>query len=301
MKNPKYIDVHGTRTRYFEAGQGEPLLLVHGSAFGEADSSADEWEPVFDRFSQSFHVFAIDKIGQGYTDNPRNDSEYLIGATVDHASNFLKALGIERCHVVGHSRGGYTTCRMALEQPELVKGLVIVDSGTLMGPSDDFYDNLIGEASRIQDTKERYRFLIIANSFRENHITEAWLDTILELIKLPKMMEAASKMGPGPMPGSGSTNSKAGVGSMFLEDIVARREETHQWIKAGDLKVPTLVIWGYNDPSAPINRQGIDAMNLILPNTPNSRMHIINEAGHFCFREQPAEFVATVTAFIQSL
>ena len=301
MNESGFVDVDGISTHYFEAGQGEPLLLLHGSSFGEPDASAQEWEPVFHRFARDFRVLAIDKIGQGLTDNPKEDSDYLIGATVDHACAFIRALGLDQCHVVGHSRGGYTVCRMALEHPELTASIVIVDSGTLMGPSDDFYDNLARQVSSVRDLREVYRLLIEANSFSDEHVTDEMLDTIVELSRLTKMVEAASKMGPGPLPASGSTVDKASVGTRFLRDIVEKREETHAWIRAGGLRVPTLVIWGRDDPSAPLARHGLDCMNLILPNNPESQMHVLGQAGHYCFREQPQAFVAAVTGFIRSI
>ena len=89
----KYVDVKGIRTRYLEAGTGEPLLLVHGGDFGR-HFSANDWDLNVDSFAQSFHVFAIDKIGQGFTDNPKRDEEYVIGTTVQHAYDFLNTMKI---------------------------------------------------------------------------------------------------------------------------------------------------------------------------------------------------------------
>ena len=75
ISHPKFIDVEGIRTRYFERGSGETVVLVHGGAFGSTTGacSADDWDLNFDGLAQWFRVFAIDKLGQGYTDNPRTD------------------------------------------------------------------------------------------------------------------------------------------------------------------------------------------------------------------------------------
>ena len=64
-------------------------------------------------------MLAIDKIGCGFTDNPPTDADYVIGSVVQHGIDFLAALGIERAHLVGHSRGGYAVARIALERPDL--------------------------------------------------------------------------------------------------------------------------------------------------------------------------------------
>ena len=132
ISGAKFVDVDGIRTRYFERGSGEAVVLVHGGAFGSTTGAccADDWDLNFDGLAQWFRVFAIDKLGQGYTDNPRTDDDYTMHAAVQHAYATLHALGIEGAHLVGHSRGGYLVCRLTVEHPELVKSCTIVDSNT---------------------------------------------------------------------------------------------------------------------------------------------------------------------------
>ena len=291
----KYVDVRGIRTRYLEAGTGEPLMLVHGGHFGDI-SGANTWEPVIDRFAaESFHVFAIDKIGQGYTDNPKRDEEYVIGTTVQHAYDFLNTMKISGAHVAGISRGGYTVCRLALEHPEVVKTLIIIDSATLMIPPNPFYDEVNKEAALIEDLRERLRFQTANNSFRSEHITEDYVERQVKMEALPKRKEAEAKMRRFPSPGK----TNGGLFLQFKEDLIAKQKETHEWIRAGRIKAPTLIVWGFNDPSAKFDPIGLDTIRLILPSTTNSQVHILNEAGHPCYREQPKAFVAAVTSFIK--
>lgn len=285
MIEEKYVIVKGIRTRYLEAGKGEPLLMVHGGNFGTI-SSADTWDLVIDAFAESFHVFAIDKIGQGFTDNPKHDENYVIGTAVQHSYDFLNTMGIDSAHLMGHSRGGYVVTRLALEHPEKTKSLIIVDSSTLMTPPNPIYDEWARQAAEIEDVRERYRYLTAVNSFKSDHITEKCLDVKVKIANLPKHKEAKAKM-------------DAGLVQLFKEDLVAKQKETHEWIKAGGLKMPTLIMWGYNDPSATMDRCGIPCMNLIFPSVPNSEMHILNLAGHSSFREQPKSFVTVVTNFIK--
>lgn len=300
MESATSLTAGEIRTRYFEAGSGEPLVLLHGSAFGEV-SNAEGWEPVFDLFAAAFHVYALDKIGQGFTDNPKSDSEYVIGTTVSHVRDFAQALRLTGIHVIGHSRGAYTACRLALEYPQLVKTLVIVDSSTLMSHDLPFYERLETELAGIDDVKEHYRYMLRAHSWRGDHISERWLDGMVEIHQLPKTRVAAAKMGWGALSGGGSSfRVKEAIGQAFFEDLYARQKETHEWIRAGGLRVPTLLMWGFNDPSSPLDPTGLDTMRLIFPHTPHCEMHILNEAGHNSFREQPAAFVTAVTSFIRS-
>lgn len=283
----KYIDVNGIRTRYLEAGSGEPLLLLHGGHPG-LHSFANVWDLNIDLLARDFHVFAIDKIGCGFTDNPKDDRDYTVGSGVRHAYDFLETLKIKTSHVVGHSRGGFQACRLALEHPELVKTLVIVDSGTLVLRTVpmSLYEAGGKEAPKIADMKERFRRKLGDYSFSAAHLNDDLLDGLLEVAALPKSEEAVAKM-------------EGGLRNRFREDLAARQEETGEWIKAGRLKAPTLVVWGFNDPAATLEGAGLEVMRLILAAVPESQMCILNQAGHFCFREQPEAFVAAVTEFIK--
>jgi pimeloyl-ACP methyl ester carboxylesterase len=130
MASSKFVDVDGIRTSYFEGGSGEALVLVHGGGFGST-SFANNWRPIFDHLASHFHVYALDKLGQGYTDNPRNDTDYSMEAVIRHVYRFLETLGIEKVHLVGQSRGGLPVARIAADHPELVENLVIFNSRTL--------------------------------------------------------------------------------------------------------------------------------------------------------------------------
>ena len=184
MKEPKFVDAAGVNTRYFEAGSGEPIVLVHGGQFGFYSSALD-WSTVFDLLARDFHVYALDKIGQGYTDNPKHESDYVMETTVWHLRAFLAAVGIQAAHLAGHSRGGYTIARLALEDPELAKSLIIVDSGTLMDKSRGWYNRVASEAEACEDEKEAIKYLIAANSYGVGHVTEEWLADLLSIGAFP--------------------------------------------------------------------------------------------------------------------
>ena len=256
-----YEDVNGIQTRYLEAGKGEPLLLVHGGHFG-MPVNANDWDLNIEGFAENFHVFALDKIGCGFTDNPKTDGDYVIGTMVQHAFEFLKVKKIQGLHVVGHSRGGYLVTRLALEHPELVKTLVIVDSGTLMTAPNPIYDEWDKRAAHMEDARERVRYRTAANSFGSEHITEEFVTKRVKAEALPKSRIAAAKM-------------EAGLKTMFKEDLIAEQKKTHDWIKAGVIKVPTLIVWGANDPSARLDPVGFAAMQLIFSSVPQSQMHIL--------------------------
>jgi pimeloyl-ACP methyl ester carboxylesterase len=81
--------------------------------------------------------------------------------------------------------------------------------------------------------------------------------------------------------------------------LAVHKEETLNWIIQGKLTQPTLLIWGYNDPTALLKR-GHALFEIIADGNPNSEMHIINQAGHFCYHEQPDTFNQVITGFVKS-
>ena len=102
MEAPRFFTAGGIETRYYEAGAGEPLVLLHGGQYGAVSAScAEDWEPVFDGLARRFRVIALDMLGQGFTANPRTDDAYVIGSTVGHVVAFMDRLGIEKAHLAG--------------------------------------------------------------------------------------------------------------------------------------------------------------------------------------------------------
>ncbi len=132
MGKVKFVDVDGVKTGYFEGGSGEAMVLVHGGSFGSA-VSANCWSPIFEDLAAHFHVYVIDKLGQGYTDKPLNDADYTMIAVTRHIHRFMETLGIQKVHLLGHSRGALPAARIATDHPEMIENLILFNSGTL-GP-----------------------------------------------------------------------------------------------------------------------------------------------------------------------
>src|SRR5262249_10810529 len=119
---PKFVDVNGVRTRYYEAGAGEPMILVHGEGFS-GHSSANVWSKNLAGLGKRFHVFAADKLASGMTGNPLDDKDYNIQGEVEHAYQFIKAMRLDKVHLVGQSRGGGLAFFLAGGDPRRVKNV----------------------------------------------------------------------------------------------------------------------------------------------------------------------------------
>ena len=285
----RFVDVDGIRTRYFEKGSGENLVLIHGGVFGSndaADCSLD-WGLNFDALARWFHVYAMDKLGQGLTGNPPSDDAYTMAATVRHAIGFLEALKLGGAHVVGHSRGAYVAGRMTLERPDLVRSCIPVDTNTL-APGMGRNHIVFADAPEPRLTRESQRWVIERYSYSGAHITEDWLDSMTEIARLPKYQETVDRM-----------VTRGLRKSLFLTKHSLQKEETLGWIRDRGLQRPTLLVWGYNDPTATL-AQGLRLFELLTLRERRSQMHIINRAGHFSYREHPREFNEVLRGFIAS-
>ncbi|MBK18838.1 MAG: hypothetical protein CMM52_08380 [Rhodospirillaceae bacterium] len=289
MMNPKSIDVAGIKTRYFEAGSRQHLVLFHGGNMGSGNLAecAEDWDRNFEGLARHCHVIAVDKLGQGYTNNPLLNKDFTMAATVRHAYEFIKALGLDQVHIAGHSRGGYLVCRLALDHPELIASCTIIDTNTL-APGSPRSAQVLGNPPIPRLSRESQRWIIEHYSYNPDHITETWLDTMSEIASLPKSIEANQKM------------VAQGLGkNQFMPSLTIDKSRTFAELRDIGLKCPALVMWGRNDPTAILD-QGEIIFDLIASKQRHSSMCVLNQAGHFCFREQPDAFNARLINFINS-
>jgi pimeloyl-ACP methyl ester carboxylesterase len=263
-------------------------VLFHGGHFGSHDAAdcAEDWSLNFDGLAEWFHVYAVDKIGQGFTDNPKRDEDYTMAAVVQHAYAFLKTLGLRKVHPVGHSRGAYLVARLALEHPELFDSCILVDTNTL-APGISKNETVMANPPQPRLSRESQRWVLQKYSYGFEHITEEWLDVMVRVSALPKYQEAVNKM------------EEVGLRTTrFLPHLARQKDETLGIIRERGFSMPTLLAWAYNDPTATID-QGHALFDLIARSTPDSRMYIFNRSGHFSYREHPAEFNDMLRGFIQ--
>lgn len=123
-----WVNVNGVRTHFVEAGQGDPVILVHGAgpgAFGWAG-----WRQTIPVLAKSYHVYAIDTLGFGYTDKP-TDIVYTDQVCVDHLAGFIDALCLDQVSLCGNSRGAYMAAKYTLDHPDRVKRLLMISSGSI--------------------------------------------------------------------------------------------------------------------------------------------------------------------------
>lgn len=125
----KFIEINGVNIHYKEAGEGETtFILLH--PFG---GSTFSWREVMDDFAARGHVIAYDRPAFGLTERPMPEdwesNPYGMKANVEILRGLLDSFGVEKAILVGNSAGGGVAVAFALEYPERVQELILVDPG----------------------------------------------------------------------------------------------------------------------------------------------------------------------------
>ncbi len=116
-----FAEIDGVRIHYQEKGVGTPLVLIHGFT-----SSTYSWKDVFEPLSRNFRVIAVDLKGFGFSGKP--DGDYTRRAQAQLVAHLLNHFKIEKAWLVGNSMGGEVALNVALGNPQLVAGLILIDS-----------------------------------------------------------------------------------------------------------------------------------------------------------------------------
>jgi pimeloyl-ACP methyl ester carboxylesterase len=295
MIAPLFIDVDGITTRYFEAGHvsSPTLVLIHGGDYDYREvASATEWLMNFGPLSSAFHVFAFDKIGCGQTDNPVVAQDYTITRVVAHARKLLELLALSDIIVWGHSRGALAALRLAIEVPERVSNLVITNSNSA-APEDPsvprlFYTRFYSSEDAIA-TPETLRQLFVALTFDPtNPRVEAVYRRKLEELEAPHPIR--------PMTSSAIRSMLNLKKRYFDTNLIDYKYETLDFVRAGRLRAPTLVLWGLNDPTVSA-RVGFDLYQRLALYVPKTEFHIVNGVGHYPHLEDPDSVHRVILSF----
>jgi non-heme chloroperoxidase len=120
------VVVNGAELHYLEQGQGDPLVLIHG---GLADYR--EWDLQMERFAQSHRVIAYSRRYNYPNQNREIQADHSALVEAEDLAAFLGALDLDQSDIVGYSYGAFTALILALDHPQLVHALVLVEPPVL--------------------------------------------------------------------------------------------------------------------------------------------------------------------------
>ncbi len=270
----RYIKINGIRTRYWSTGgQDQALILIHG--FG---TSMEIWQHNIEELSKKFRVIAFDVPGFGYSDKtPVDDFTSFMPKFI---SGFMEAVGIDRASFMGVSLGGALSIKFTQEYPHKVDRLIPVDSGGF-GTYTPFSNRivtlpLIGELLTRPNRKGTYLFLK-SLVYDPVVLNDEFIDFYYRLSTLPGAQEACLRL-------LRALFCLSGIKKDLVLPIMAR---------LGEIKAPTLVLWGRDDQSFPIEHAHYGHRSIR-----NSELHIFDQCGHLPNFEKPEEFNRLVLDFL---
>ena len=255
----KSILANGIQTNYHEHGQGEPVLLIHGS--GPGVTGWANWRLTIPALAEKFRVIAPDIVGFGYTERPV-DVQYNMETWLNHILGFMDALGIEKAHVIGNSFGGGLALAMAIRVPHRVGRLVLMGSAGLPFTLTDGLDRVWGYTPSI----DNMRGLLDLFAFDRNRVTDDLARMRYEASIRPGIQEAFAQMFPAPR--------QNGVNGLASNEVA---------IKA--LPHTTMIVHGREDKVIPL-ASSYELFSMIQ----NAQIHVFGQCGHWTQIEHAERF-----------
>ena len=119
-----HTSIQGLKTAFFDGGEGEPVVFIHGLAANLTHSIH-----IAPHFARRFRVIGLDLPGTGESD--KSNLDYSVDMYVDHLERLLDRLDLDRVVLVGHSLGGMVSTAFTMAHPERVKAVVLVNPAGL--------------------------------------------------------------------------------------------------------------------------------------------------------------------------
>jgi pimeloyl-ACP methyl ester carboxylesterase len=273
-----HITVDGLRIHYLTAGSsGSPVLLLHGAGL---DAARLSYEPSISALARQHIVFAPDWPGQGASDKPRID--YTLDRYISLLGGLLDALGLSRASLVGLSLGGGAALGFALQSPQRVERLVLVDSyglgkaipwgilGYLLVRLPGL--NALGWAS-LRRSRRMLRLSLQSIVHNRQAINDELVDQVYELLQQPNIEWAFTSL-------QRHETLPGGLRSDFSDRLHT-------------LTVPTLIIHGAHDRAVPITWARRAQQRIA-----GSTLRVFANSGHWTPREEPDEFAQVVALFL---
>jgi haloalkane dehalogenase len=270
---PRYTEQNGLRMHYVDEGDGDPVLCLHGEP---------TWSYLYRKMipglSTVARVVAPDYFGFGRSDKPTDRDWYSFDRHCGSVLRLVETLGLDRLTVVVQDWGGPIGMRLAVERPELVERLVVLNTG-------------VGGGRAPNDVWLRFREVVRAagGDFQPGRL--------IRTASVRGLSDEAMAAYNAPFP---TSESKAGP-LMFPEQVptepehpnaaplLAIRDALTSW------ENPTLVLFGDSDPIFPpaVAERIAELIPGALP------AETIANAGHFVQEDAGEEVAARIVRFLE--
>jgi pimeloyl-ACP methyl ester carboxylesterase len=248
---------------YTDEGSGPPIVLLHAALHDRTD-----FAPVTEALAKGRRVLALDWPGHGESPLPATPLRAVEFG--DLLVEFAERLDLSNAVIVGNSVGGYAACRLALERPERVAGVVLVNTGGFTPHSvfTRFFCAVMGRPAVI---KAVFPVFVRAYMRAKSPTDRAVVNRVVARART-----------------DGGALTAAGLWKSFTEPGHDLRT------RAGQISAPVLITWGAKDVTAPL-RWGKAVQAAI----PGSRLEAL-PTGHVVFSSEPDAWLKTVLPFVDA-
>lgn len=256
----------GYEMHYTDHGRGPAVVFVHGSGPG-ANAWSNFSANVGPLTQSGFRCVLPDMIGFGYSSKPAG-IDYTLDLFAPTLREFLDALDIRKCTLVGNSLGGAIAMRLAIDHPSLVDRLVMTGPGGI--ESREVYFRMPGIQKMVSGfvgagfDREGLRRMLELLSYDPKHVTDELVEERYNVLQ---------------------TQPK---------DVLARMSITDLTPELDRIRCPLLGFWGVEDQFCPSS-----GYEKILRAVPDSRFIIYSRTGHWAMIEQADDFNRNVIEFLR--
>ena len=257
-----FVQAGPVRTRVLEAGDGPPLVLMHGTG-----GHVEAYMRNLASLARDFRVITFDFVGHGYSDGP--DIPYTLDVYARQLGDLLDALGIERARLSGESLGGWVTAWFSAQRPERVERAVLSVPGNVRAKPETMKALREGTRRAVlvvspETVRARLEWLFAPDN--RHLVTDELVQIRYQIYRRPQARRTIENV-------------------LALQDQEIRKHYTWTPEWCGRIDVPTLILWTEHDPTGPVEEG-----ELLNGWIPGSKLEVMAGAGHWPQWERPTEF-----------
>jgi len=254
------VDIGKVRLYYEDRGSGDPIVFLHGFTLDRR-----MWHRQIEYFSKQYRVLAYDSRGHGKSSCPKTG--YSRQDRVQDLRKFVQALKLRQFHLVGLSMGGATALGYALDYPDSLLSLTLVDTAAGgYSPPPKYKD--LRDAARSKGVEEAKRRWIRSALFYYINRNEDLHRELKEIIS-------------------------DHCGNLWLDHKRGKYDERDDVALAANIKVPTMIFVGEKD------KYFIPLARTLHKNIVDSEMDVVPGVGHMLNMEAPERFNFRLEQFLE--
>jgi len=259
------IDAGGIRTNVVQAGEGAPVVLVHGS--GPGVTAYANWRLTVPDLAARFRVIAPDMAGFGRSDKPGG---YGMKLWTGQLLALLDVLGLEKVSLVGNSFGGGLALRVAVEHPDRVHRMVLMGAAGVEFPITEGLDAVWGYQPSVENMRRVMDYFAYSRELVSDELAQVRYQASIQ----PGTQEAFSAMFPAPR--------QRWVQELATDEDLIR-----------GIPHETLIVHGRDDRVIPLENS--TRLHALIE---RSELHVFGRCGHWTQIEWAAEFNQLLVRFL---